>query len=173
MFKLTPTGALTALSLPLLLIPLAGSRSAVEQVQVSGTSTLAYVKQQTADVGDVEGHALMLDQARGSNRNTGRTDYMSDAEVSNVEAADLVQGNGPHHGYLTFSKSGETAIAKWSGNVTTTLSQNKTPMTSFEGKWAFVKGTGQYQGITGSGTYRGRFTAQTEYTVDWKGEYSR
>ena len=53
-----------------------------------------------------------------------------------------------------------------SGKVTTTLSPDKTPITTFQGTWNKVKGTGRYQGITGSGNYKGHFTSQTEYTVD-------
>jgi hypothetical protein len=33
-------------------------------------------------------------------------------------------------------------------------------------------GAGQYENITGNGTYNGQFTSKSEYTVEWEGEYS-
>ena len=170
--RLTVKVAMTALPLPLILMLVLASAPAGERTRVSGTSNLTYVQQHTVDVGDIQGHMLMLTKAQGSNRNTGQTDYMGGAEVTNVETADLIRGNGTHNGYITFSKNGESVVVKWSGKVTTTLSPENTPMTTFRGNWTYVKGTGQYQGITGSGTYQGRFTSQTEYTVDWEGNYA-
>jgi len=172
MFGLTPKQGMIAISLPLLLIPLLGARHEGERIKISGMFRLAYVQQHAGPVGDVDGHVVMLTQAKGSNRNTGRTDYMDGAEAISVETADLIQGNGPHQGYITFSKNGETTVTKWNGKVTTVMREN-VPMTSFEGSWTLATGTGQYQGVTGSGTYQGRMISPTEFTVDWKGEYSK
>ncbi len=173
MLRLTLKRTMTVLALSLLLIPVLAVSPRAERTKISGTANLAYANNQVANVGDVDGHILMLGEAKGSNRNTGQADYMNGAEVSNVETADLIRGNGPDQGYITFSKNGESTVAKWSGNVTTTLSPENTPMTTFAGTWTFVKGTGQYQGIKGSGTYKGRFTSQTTSIVDWQGEYSK
>jgi hypothetical protein len=164
-----------AIAVPLALVSIAalGARATPDRIKISGTATLAFTNRQMAAVGDVEGHALILAEARGANRNTGPTEYMSGAEVTNVELADLVRGTGPHHGYITFAKDGESAMAKWVGQVNTTLSSADAPVTTFQGTWSIVKGTGQYEGISGSGTYNGRFTSQAAYAVDWKGEYSR
>ncbi len=170
--KLTVKVAMTALPLPLILILVLASAPAGERARVSGTSNLTYVQQHTLDVGDFEGHMLMAAKAQGSNRSTGQTDFMGGAEVINVETLDLTRGNGTHNGYITFSKNGGSVVGKWGGKVTTTLSPENTPMTTFRGTWTWVKGTGQYQGITGGGTYQGRFTSQTEYTVDWEGNYA-
>ena len=43
------------------------------------------------------------------------------------------------------------------------------PMTTFKGKWEYASGTGKYAGIKGKGDYNGYFTSQTNYVIDWKG----
>ena len=54
----------------------------------------------------------------------------------------------------------------------TQLSPDKTPITTFEGTWTTVRGTGRYASSTGKGRYQGHFTSQTEYTIEWSGELS-
>ncbi len=87
--------------------------------------------------------------------------------------ADLTQGNGTHQGYYTMTKNGETTVAKWHGTVQTTLGPDQRPNTTFSGTWEYVLGTGQYQGIKGSGTYHGHFVAKDQYVVEWSGSYTK
>ena len=61
-------------------------------------------------------------------------------------------------------------MTRWQGKVTTTLGPDQKPITRFEGTWSKLKGTGQYEGVTGAGSYRGRMTSPTDYTVEWNGE---
>ena len=154
----------------LLLGPLAASRSAPERLQVGGTFTMTYSQMNPVPVGDAAGHVLISNRATGTNRNTGRDTYMERAEVANTEIADLTQGNGPHQGYTIFSSGRDSTVNKWSGKVTTVLGADKQPITTFEGTWAKVNGTGRYAGVTGQGTYHGRMTGQNTYLVEWKGE---
>lgn len=144
-----------------------------ERVSIAGTFTMAYVKRERIQIPDAEGHVLMVAEARGSNRNTGPTDFMSASEAIVLEALDLVQGNGSTQGYVIQAKHADSVFVATKGRVATTMSSQGSPSTSFEGDWTVLKAAGQYQGIKGSGTFKGRFTSPTEYTVDWKGEYSR
>lgn len=160
------------LAIPLLSLAWLAAAPAPERTKVAGTFTMKYAQQQMLPVGSQEGHALILGESRGSNRSTGKGAYMDGAETVNVETADLTQGNGPHQGYLTFSKDGESTLTRWNGKVTTILAEDKTPRTSFEGSWTKVSGTGQYEGIRGSGKYKGHFTAKDQYVVNWEGEIS-
>lgn len=59
------------------------------------------------------------------------------------------------------------------GEVTTTTSAEEQPMTSFTGTWKYVHGSGQYAGVKGKGTYKGRFLAKDRYAVKWEGNYSK
>ena len=140
--------------------------------KISGSALLSYSKQEAFIVPSAEGHMLVAGELTGANKNTGETDYMSGASVDNREIGQLFQGNGPHSGYYTLSKDGNTATALWKGNVTTVMSAEGNPQTSFSGTWEYVAGTGKYNGIQGKGKYSGYFTSKTTYTVDWSGEYS-
>ncbi len=96
---------------------------------------------------------------------------MADADVVNVELTDLVRGTGIHQGYYTMGKGGDTTVAQWQGKVTTTMSADQRPMTSFNGTWKYVHGAGRYAGIKGSGTYKGQFVAADRYAVTWEGGF--
>jgi hypothetical protein len=95
---------------------------------------------------------------------------MEGSTLVSVGTADLVFGNGPHQGYIIEVEDGDTAYTRWSGTVTTVLSEQKVPMTSFEGQWTKIGGSGRFKGLGGAGTYKGRFTSQTGYTLDWSGK---
>jgi hypothetical protein len=152
---------LAAAALPLVLI---GARPAAERVPVGGTMTMTYTQRHLLPVADAEGHALVATEAKGANRSTGATVYANGAEVGNAEIADLVQGNGPHQGYITFRSPDGVRVTRWQGKVTTVLGADQKPMTSFEGTYKDISGG------TGQGTYKGRMTGADSYTVDWKGE---
>ena len=97
---------------------------------------------------------------------------MEGAQIVNKEVAALLQGSGPQHGYVTFTKDGNQVDTKWSGLVTTIMSKDGQPQISFKGTWEQIKGTGRYQGIHGQGTYSGHYTSPKDYVVDWAGEYA-
>ncbi|MGB2832373.1 MAG: hypothetical protein WBC07_05440 [Methylotenera sp.] len=150
----------------------AGGQAYAEGGKISGSAALSYSKQDASPAPSAEGHMLVFGELTGSNKNTGGTDYMSGADVTNREIGQLFQGNGPHSGYYTMSKDGNTTTALWKGDVTTVLAADGTPQTSFKGTWEYVAGTGKYNGIQGKGKYSGYFTSKTSYNVDWNGEYS-
>jgi hypothetical protein len=139
-------------------------------VRVAGRLTMKYSQQHPLPVGDAAGPVLLANEAKGSNNNTGQTDYMNGAAVRSIEIADLTQGTGAHQGYITFSKDGDTAVDRWNGRVTTRLSADKQPITTFEGTWTKVRGTGRYEGVSGKGRYKGRMLSPTDYVVEWDGE---
>jgi len=173
MSRQTTFSAVVAASLPLAAVALLGWSPDPAPSRIAGTFSAKYAEQHPLPVPDAAGHALVLARAQGVNRSTGPTPYMDKGDVTNFESADLTQGNGPQQGYISMSQGADTMISKWSGKVTTTLSPQKTPITTFEGTWTKVKGAGRYADVTGKGAYKGRFTSQTEYTVDWSGEISR
>ena len=151
-----------------LLVPLLGWNTA-ERVKISGRHTMT-IAQEQAEIADRHGHVLLLTQAKGTNENTGSTPWMEGSALVSVGTADLVLGNGPHQGYIVEVGDGDTAYTQWSGTVTTVLSDQKVPMTSFAGRWTKIGGSGRFKGVGGTGTYKGRFTSPTEYTLEWSGE---
>ena len=139
--------------------------------KISGTAALSYSKQEASPAPSAAGHMLVFGELKGVNKNTGSSNYMSDAEATNREIGQLFQGNGPHSGYYTMSKDGNTTTALWKGDVTTVLAEDGSPRTSFKGTWEYVAGTGKYNDIKGKGKYSGYFTSKTSYNVEWSGEY--
>lgn len=140
--------------------------------KIAGTMSLNYSKQEALPVAEAPGNVLILGELRGSNKSTNGNAYMDGAEVTNREIVRLFQGNGPNSGYITLSKDGNAAVAQWNGMVSTVLSPDGQPQTSFTGSWQYVAGSGKYAGIQGSGEFHGNFTSQTSYDVSWSGEYS-
>jgi hypothetical protein len=134
---------------------------------------MAYVAQEKLAIPEAAGQVLLLTEARGANRSTGAAEFMSGAQVAIRESRDLLQEDGTSQGYVVLSQGADTLFVAISGKVTTTLSAEGSPSTSFAGTWAYTKGTSPHLGFNGTGTYQGRFTSQDEFTVDWQGEYSK
>jgi hypothetical protein len=161
---------LFALGVPAGIAGVLGSAETQERIPISGVYSMKYSQQHTSPVADAAGPVLILNEAKGTNRNTGKSDYMADSEVIIREIADLTQGNGPHQGYSIQATGRDTTVSRWQGKVVTKLGSDQKPSTSFGGTWATVSGGGRYKGATGSGTYRGRMLSPTEFTVEWSGE---
>jgi hypothetical protein len=131
---------------------------------VNGKFSTALVSQNVLPIDD-RGHILRLAEASGTNKGG----FLDGWTANNKEIDDLIQGNGTQSGHLVFSRGKENVAVEWQGLITTVLGENNQPMTSFNGKWSFTGGTGSNSGIQGRGTYKGYFTSETEYTVEWKG----
>lgn len=158
-------------TLAVLILPLAAFRPAPAVSTVSGVSTLTYVNPSVAKGTNATGASVFISTARGANRNTGQGKYLSGARVVNVDTAAMVNGNGTHSGYTTFSEGSNTIVKRFTGTTTTKMVKGQ-PESTFNGKWTIVRGTGRYAAITGNGTYSGRFLTANRYTVEWKGTTS-
>jgi hypothetical protein len=167
---------LTIQSLPALavavLVGLGSSHSLAGNMMDSGAMDMGYVKREALPAGDREGHVIMLAEAVGVHQNTARSAYLEGFDVSIRETAELWQGNGPHRGYVVFTKGADRCVVTFDGQVTTTLNEDGTPDTRFKGRWAAIHGAGQYAGIQGDGVYAGYFTAEDKFQVDWEGWHS-
>lgn len=172
MSRFSQACALAALGLPALTAATLGSHSVRERLQVSGVFSMKVGQQQTLPVASPAEPVLLLTQSSGTNRSTGKSAYMDGAEVINRQIADLTQGNGPQQGYITEIHGADTTVTRYQGKVVTTLGADQKPITRFEGTWSKLRGTGQYEGVTGAGSYTGKMTSPTEYTVEWSGEIS-
>jgi hypothetical protein len=139
------------------------------KASIAGVAHMKYSVQHALPSEQQASPVLLLDEAAGTNRSTGNTEYMQGASVINREIANLVQGNGPHSGYITLASGSDTTVSAWQGVVTTVLGANNKPSTRFKGTWTLSRGTGKYAGITGSGSYEGQVQSQSEYTLTWKG----
>lgn len=164
--------AYIAVVLTTMAIGFAQTAIAADSGNISGRVVVNNVKEDVLPIAEANGHVLLLEEFQGTNQDTGGNGYFEGARVDNKDVADLYQGNGPHRGYITLSKGADEVVAKWSGEVSTTMSKDGKPLTSFKGTWDYIAGTGHYAGINGSGRYSGHFTSKTAYVVDWKGRYT-
>lgn len=146
------------------------SHASITAVRVSGTGELKYTKRETVEVPGQEGHMLLLGDSRGRNRNTSGDDFLADAEMVNVEIADLRASGGAQQGYISMTKGQETALARWTGIAIIKPGPGQQPQISFQGTWEYIHGTGRYHGIQGGGTYEGEFLDEERYAVRWEGE---
>ena len=140
--------------------------------KIAGKIASVYTKEERMDIGDTEKHTVILAKSEGTNESIGKVVYMDGAQVININFSDVIKGNGDHQGYIILAKNSDTTFAKYNGHVSTTMSPDNIPITSFEGTFSYIGGKGKFAGITGTGTYSGKFTSKNEYTVEWQSEYS-
>lgn len=145
---------------------------AQENIKIGGKMTCAVFKSESINPGDTEDHTVALMQYEGTNFSTGENKFMDGGQVTGMTFGDLVKGNGPHHGYGNTSQNNDVVFWKYEGKTTTNLSPEGKPIVTFEGSITFTKGTGNYENIKGSGTYKGNYISKTIWTNEWKGEYS-
>jgi hypothetical protein len=123
----------------------------------------------TLKVPDVEGHAMILFEAKGI------TFYekWGAALISQIISFDLTKGAGTYQGYdYTTFPDGSTTTNKIEGKTTATGVGLVTGIAASEGTWTYVKGTGKFQGIQGGGTYKQNTVGPGQYYGDFEGEYT-
>jgi hypothetical protein len=104
---------------------------------------------QTAEVGDVPGHVVGVIEFKGL------TFFASGEIASHVNSAtfDLVNGNGPHAGYVVHHfDDGSTSIEKYQGETKVEGAGGRTVV---EGTFECAGGSGRFAGLKGEGRYRG------------------
>lgn len=150
----------------------AANSYAQEMTPVAGTIESKITEADTLLVEEADQHIVILGVAEGTNTSTAEMSFMDGAKSTTTMFGDLTMGSGEHQGYIIFEKDDVRIVGKWSGKVTTTMSEEGQPMTSFEGTYFYVSGTGEFEGIKGDGTYKGSFTGQDAFTSEWQGQYS-
>jgi hypothetical protein len=81
--------------------------------------------------------------------------------------ADLIRGHGQQYGYFMSEHSnGDRVCGTFECRVATVSGQMV-----MEGSWKYTHGTGQFAGITGNGTFKGRMTSPTESETSFEGRY--
>jgi hypothetical protein len=144
-----------------------GATSLNAKTKISGKMTAKITKKENVDVGDAEGHMMQLSVSQGTNAG----DVMDGAQFENSTFSDLTKGNGMHTGYGTWTLNGDKWTLKFDGKVTTTMSADGKPNTTFEGTFTFTGGEGKYENIKGGGTYKGRSISETDWETEWEGAY--
>ena len=144
---------------------------AQQKIKVTGKVTFALTIQDSINVGDTEGHMISLSELDGFNVSAGEEKFMDGSQFVSMGFDDLVMGNGTHQGYGNFSLNEDVIFWKYRGNTVTTISSEGKPVTTLEGSFTFTNGTGKYENIQGSGTYKGKPMSRTITIMEWEGEY--
>ncbi len=129
----------------LLLVPATQARA--ETVKCRVVTYLAKVE--WSPVGDVKGHIVGFYSRRG-------LAFFENGEVatfSNRGSFDSIKGKSSYQGYSLFTyEDGSTTIGKVQGTLTPI---EGTKQRSVKGTQEYIKGTGRFEGIKGSGTHTG------------------
>jgi len=82
-----------------------------------------------------------------------------------------VAGTGTNRGYFRgLHKNGDTVYGSWEGTHKTTVKEDGSFLEATgEGTYKVIGGTGKFKNAKGSGTYRGKATAEGAST-DFEGE---
>jgi hypothetical protein len=117
-------------------------------------------------VGDVEGHIFLLTEVRGLNFINGEV-----AIYSGWVTCDLMKGKGPCQGYyINTYEDGSTNVNK-SQFIATIAPDGKTGLYE-DGKGEYIKGTGRFEGIKGSMSFKGkRITPISPGLKETKGDF--
>jgi len=124
------------------------------------------VKWEQVEVGDQEGHVVAVAEAKGINSTMmGKT--LPDGMLYRLPVLidlNLKTGVGSHVvGYSEYTdRDGDKIVVQDKGKYV--------GGGNGAGEWAFVKGTGKFEGIQGKGTWISHSLSPTQWYVDWEGE---
>jgi hypothetical protein len=142
------------------------SSLAQEKTKFAGKRFGVMTKTEVIKVDDTEGHIITLGESKG-------VDVITGDQFVSSGFSDSVKGNGTHWGYSkAIAPDGSVAFSPFKMKVTTTLSPQGKPISTFEGTFSFTKGTGKWENIQGGGTFKGKMIGPGIYMYDWEGEYS-
>jgi hypothetical protein len=132
---------------------------------IAGAFTAHVTAQSAFTAADQPNHQLQLVEIHAT-QNSADPDW-NNSRVTYCGISDLLSGNGTQHGYYgNQHPNGDRDYGSFEAKVTTSGGQ-----TTLEGRFTITGGTGKYQGIRGSGTYKGRQVSLTDIEITWTGAY--
>ncbi len=144
---------------------------AQQKYQIAGNVTQAIIDQESNIIDNDFGHSLLLVKMEGVNYSTGEKEFMDGARIISVIFSDAEKLSATSQGYSKWTKKGDVVYFKIESKITTTLSEDGEPLTTVEGRYSSIKGSGQFENIRGSGTFKGRYISGYILTFEWEGEY--
>ncbi len=172
MRRLSMKSALGILTVVALFFALEASLAfAQEKIKISFRHTHATVKSEAFEIGDVEGHYVGFRYYEGPMEVIEGPKALDGAQDTGISLWDYVQGNGTAHGYAKAVKGPNSVVMKHEAQTRTSTSPNGTRVTTYEGTFTFIKGTGEFEGIQGGGTMRGKLISRNISVTERQGEY--
>jgi len=104
---------------------------------------------------------------------TWATPFMIDGSkpgrTMNASIGEMMGSMGKAHGYsMSVMDNGDSTFVRFEG----TMQMKKDGAGSNKGTWRYIRGTGKFKGIAGSGTYKGEGAADGSSWADVSGHYS-
>ena len=154
-------------------VSLSFSAQAAEKKKVMGTNKQGPWISRTfvpPGPGDDPKHELVALQIRRDTTTSPDPDLNGTEQIV-YDQSDSVAGTGTHGGYFrNLLKNGDTEYGSYEGTHKTTFKEDGSFLeTTWEGTYKVLGGTGKFKNIKGSGTYRGKATAEGAST-DFEGE---
>jgi hypothetical protein len=127
------------------------------------------ISRTVVSLGDDPKHELVLLEISRCTTTSSDPDWNGTEQID-YSQADQVAGTGTNRGYFRrLHKNGDTDYGSWEGTNKTTVKDDGSSETTWETTWKTHGGTGKFKNIKGSGTARGKATAEGAST-DWEGE---
>jgi hypothetical protein len=137
------------------------------QTKISGK--LACAKPSVSQTGGDAGHMIMFEKANCTWTTPFTIDGGKPGPTVDVAIGDMTGSTAKNHGYsTTVMDNGDSTIVRYEG----TMKMKKDGSGTVTGTWKYVRGTGKFRGISGSGTYKGEGAADGTAWADVSGHYS-
>ena len=137
------------------------------QTKISGKLTCA--KPNVRETGGDGGQMIMFQKANCTWSTPFTIDGSKPGRTVDVAIGDMNGSIARNHGYsTTVMDNGDSTIVRYEG----TMQMKKDGSGTLKGTWKYVRGTGKFKGISGSGTYKGEGAADRSAWADVSGHYS-
>jgi hypothetical protein len=153
----------------LVVVSLSFSAQAGEKKKITGTNKVGPVISRTVVFPLEDPKHELATMVRRDTTTSSDPDWDGTEEII-YDQSDSVAGTGTHRGYFRrLFKNGDTDYGPYEGTHKTTVKEDGSSETTWEGTWKVTGGTGKFKNIKGGGTYRGKATAQGA-SSEWEGE---
>ena len=137
--------------------------------QTKMTGKLTCAKPSVSETGGDGAHMIMFQKSNCTWTTPFTIDGSKPGRTVNASIGDMTGSMDRSHGYSTsVMDNGDSTIVRYEG----TAQMKKDGSGTMKGTWKYVRGTGKFRGISGSGTYKGEAAADGTGWADVSGHYS-
>jgi len=137
------------------------------QTKITGKLTCA--KPSVSEAAGDGAHTVMFNRSNCTWATPFTIDGSKPGRTVNASIADMNGSMGKDHGYSTsVMDNGDSTIVRYEG----TMQMKKDGSGTYKGTWKYVRATGKFRGISGSGTFKGAAAADGTSWADINGHYS-
>jgi hypothetical protein len=137
------------------------------QTKITGKLTCA--KPSVSETAGSGAQAIMFQRSNCTWTTPFTIDGSKPGRTVDVSIGDMSGSTARNHGYSTsVMDNGDSTVVRYEG----TSQMKKDGAGNIHGTWRYVRGTGKFSGISGSGTYKGEANADGSAWANVNGHYS-